>query len=571
MKDRNELLKNLNSYLEKLRTFSCPEFNGVYSKVYFKEIIKNQLEHCDQPYSFIFGDFNKMGLINDVFGHDFGDNALNLAIKIIKKSVPSNSMIVRVGGDELYIITPNSDKQTADKYCNNIHTALAKKSVLIGGLSIELASSDSSYGNIDKIIDLTDAEVSKIKADRREDNSPADVLADDFLLCTKPDNISDDESLAWDELNESINISIYEFLQNFRPSRTLEFDKNQILDTTSFVTNSFIHLLNEKLDKKIPENVLNIIQEDYPIIDEGINTPINSEYSANLDINDCNLIHSLVSKNNSINLNNYTDEEIENLLEKCNNVLELLIRDNTGLLNKSYFRHFLAKHLCTLDKSLSASYITASGIKLSNSAFDHAFTDIRLDKTNSVFINSVKDNLEFSDNSFDISDNNIYLLSQGAGNYLFLYPSEFSNEIKEKISTVVNNVNNQCDIKKTDSSFKISYYSTKDNQQVRKDSTDELIKYIRRLKEEANYTKDPLKKQLFKSADAFFAFKKSINSCIDYYLENIPNASDDINKSSIFIKNIYTCFLNQEVLHNNTKYSKKTTGINKEHYSGDDR
>lgn len=522
MEDREQLLENLNISLKRLRTFSCPEFSDVYSKIYFQKVLKNSINNSKESFSFIFGDFNKLGIINDVYGHDFGDNALKLSMKIIKKSIPNNSIIVRAGGDEIYIIIPNSNKDFADKCCNLIQTNLQKNAILIGGLSIELASSDSTYGNIDELIDLTDTEVTNIKAAREADISPADILSDNFLILSKPNSISNSESEIWNNLNEYINISIYEFLQNFRPSKTLNFDKNQIIDTTSFVTSSFISLLNEKLDNKLPEDILNIVKEEYTVPEMNVSS-YEDNFCNTLDKNNYSLIHHLLKKDSTIDFDDFSDKDIETLTNLSDNLLEDLIRDNTGLLSKQYFRLFLADKLSKSDIQLAASYVTTSGIKLSNFAFDHTFTDVRLEKTNNVFGNAVCEEIDFNNTSFDLSSNNIYLLSQDAGNYLFLYPKEMASEIRPKMKSIVNKVNNSADIQDPNSSFKVSSYSTRDDQTVSKKNVSDFINYVRKLKEEANYTKNPLKKMLFQSADAFFAFKKSINNCIDFYLENISN------------------------------------------------
>lgn len=557
---RDKLLTNLNISLQRVRTFSTPEFSNVYSKAYFQKVLKNSINNSEKSFSFIFGDFNKLGVINDVYGHDFGDNALKLSMKIIKKSIPNNSIIVRAGGDEIYIVLPNSNKDFADKCCNLIRTNLQKNAILIGGLSIELASSDSTYGSIDELIDLTDNEVTNIKATRESDISPADILSDNFLMLSKPDSISNSESEIWDNLNEYINISIYEFLQNFRPSKVLNFDKDQIIDTTSFVTSSFISLLNEKLDNKLSEDILNIVKEEYAVPKSNISS-CKVNISNNLNENNYSLIHNLLKKNSTIDFDDFSDKDIETLTNLSDNLLEDLIRDDTRLLSKQYFRLFLADNLSKSDIQLAASYITTSGIKLSNFAFDHTFTDVRLEKTNNVFGNAVCEEIDFNNTSFDLSANNIYLLSQGAGNYLLLYPKEVASEIRPKIKSIVNKVNNSADIQDPNSSFKVSSYSTRDDQTVSKKNVSDFVNYVRKLKEEANYTKNPLKKILFQSADAFFAFKKSINNCIDFYLANISNDSQDINRLSIFIRNIYISFLNQEVLHNNTRNEKKTTGL----------
>lgn len=86
LENKEKLLNDFNTSLQRIKTFSCPEFKDVYSKTYFQEVLKDSLNDNKEPYSFIFGDFNKLGVINDLYGHDFGDKALDLAMKIIKKS-----------------------------------------------------------------------------------------------------------------------------------------------------------------------------------------------------------------------------------------------------------------------------------------------------------------------------------------------------------------------------------------------------------------------------------------------------------------------------------------------------
>ena len=73
--------------------------------------------------------------------------------------------------------------------------------------------------------------------------------------------------------------------------------------------------------------------------------------------------------------------------------------------------------------------------------------------------------------------------------------------------------------------------------------------------------KNSFKKNLFKSADAYFAFKKSMSNCVDYYIENIDNSGTDLNKMVQFIRNVYTSFLNQEVLHNDNRKDMPKTGF----------
>ena len=385
LENRNKLLHKLNISIQRLKTFSCPEIDNVYSNQYFKDILKNSINNYKNTYSVIFGDFNKLGIINDTYGHEFGTKALKLSIEIIKRCLPSDAMIVRAGGDEFYIILPNYNKEMANKYCNKIHHTLSKNSTLVSGLSIELAATDSTYGNIDELINITDTEVTNIKARKKENDSPIDILSDDFLPLLKPDYISRDEDKTWDELNDQINTCIYNFLQNFRPSKTLTFDKEQITDASSFITTSFAHLLNEKIDTSVSNNKNNNLTDT-----ESCQSSNDFILSSNLNIKTANLIHLLVTKN--IDISEFSDNNIKILTSLINRLIENLIRDNTGLLSKHYFRLFLAKQLSNSDKPLLNSNSDISSIFIFRSykfSFLSVFSDLLVKSCFSGYIISL--------------------------------------------------------------------------------------------------------------------------------------------------------------------------------------
>ena len=562
MQTRNELTNELSIILNRVKTFSCPEFKDIYTKVYFQEVVTPAFTNTENSYAFIFGDFNKLGVINDIYGHNFGDKALEIAMRIIKKSVPKDAIIVRAGGDEIYILLSNSNKEFAEKYSNLIQKNLQKNAILIGGLSIELASADSTYGDIDTLMKLTDNEVTNIKAAHKGTNFPADILADDFIPLQLPKSISSEEKAAWEELNNLVNISIYKFLQNFRPSKNFEFKAQQIVDSSDFVTNSFIYLLNKKLNGNIPKSIQSLLKEDYPYMpDYNIGNVKKCENI--LDSNIARSIHLLLNGDMSIeDLNNLSDEKIKKLINSSDCLLQQLVRDNTGLLNKQYFRLFLAKSICNSIEDFAATYVSFSGLKLSNFAYDHTFSDNRLNVTNQILCNETAKFFNYTNDAFNFSNNNIYFLSQAGGNYLYLYPKSIEKDIKPKIDAIINEVNSKINIKDPNSSFQASYYSMDSNKSIPKNSPKDVIEFVRALKEEANSKKIDFKKDLFKSADAYFAFRKSINNCVDYYLENIKNGDKDTTKLIQFIKNVYTSFLNQEVLHNNTRHEKHSNSIN---------
>ncbi|MFA6627404.1 MAG: HD domain-containing phosphohydrolase, partial [Bacilli bacterium] len=71
-----------------------------------------KMETLDCPYHYPLGvfmaDMNGLKLVNDVFGHQIGDEALKIIADIFKQSFRSEDVVARVGGDEFAVILTNT-------------------------------------------------------------------------------------------------------------------------------------------------------------------------------------------------------------------------------------------------------------------------------------------------------------------------------------------------------------------------------------------------------------------------------------------------------------------------------
>lgn len=86
---------------------------------YLKEKVSASTE--DKTFSAILIDLNNFKSINDTFGHDAGDSALQISAKLISSCLRSNDFIARFGGDEFCIVMDLSDKDNLEGFVCRIN------------------------------------------------------------------------------------------------------------------------------------------------------------------------------------------------------------------------------------------------------------------------------------------------------------------------------------------------------------------------------------------------------------------------------------------------------------------
>ncbi|MBK5246455.1 MAG: diguanylate cyclase, partial [Peptostreptococcaceae bacterium] len=93
---------------------------NIYNRRFF-ETEKTRLDIERQlPLSVIVLDIDGLKLINDSFGYSTGDNLLIAAASIIKTCCRTEDIVARVGGDEFFILLPQTIESEAKNMCDRI-------------------------------------------------------------------------------------------------------------------------------------------------------------------------------------------------------------------------------------------------------------------------------------------------------------------------------------------------------------------------------------------------------------------------------------------------------------------
>lgn len=78
-----------------------------------------------RPLSLIYLDLDGFKLVNDRFGHLFGDGILRSAARSMQAVLRGSDLLARIGGDEFAVLLPETDLAGAEKVAAKIHRALA--------------------------------------------------------------------------------------------------------------------------------------------------------------------------------------------------------------------------------------------------------------------------------------------------------------------------------------------------------------------------------------------------------------------------------------------------------------
>lgn len=105
--------------MEKLHTLSkLDPLTEIYNRRYLEEKFDEELSKCKllaAPFSAILIDIDHLDEINLKFGYIVGDRALKQTAELLKKTLRTNDLLFRYGGDEFIILLPEVNSEDAEK------------------------------------------------------------------------------------------------------------------------------------------------------------------------------------------------------------------------------------------------------------------------------------------------------------------------------------------------------------------------------------------------------------------------------------------------------------------------
>lgn len=106
----------------------------------FAEKMLKLAKRENKPLSILFMDLDKFKPINDVYGHQVGDEVMKLVAARLERFTRSNDMVSRFGGDEFVISAYDCSKQDAKAFAERLIKAM-EEPMKIDQLTLQLSAS----------------------------------------------------------------------------------------------------------------------------------------------------------------------------------------------------------------------------------------------------------------------------------------------------------------------------------------------------------------------------------------------------------------------------------------------
>lgn len=164
--ERTEALAEANRRLEALSLTdaltSLP--NRRHAMKQLAALWQESLDH-ETPLACIMIDADHFKEVNDSYGHDVGDTVLKALATALRHAFRTDDIVCRLGGDEFFVICPNTDLQGATHVAELTRRRVANLWVPTGGdpwlgsISVGVAARDASTTDIEALMKKADQAV----------------------------------------------------------------------------------------------------------------------------------------------------------------------------------------------------------------------------------------------------------------------------------------------------------------------------------------------------------------------------------------------------------------------------
>ncbi|MBM9578050.1 GGDEF domain-containing protein [Leptospira sp. 201903070] len=151
---KNRIIENpkiveLYSFEEIILNTVIDETSGIYNRRYFNIILNKEINRSSRyqrDFCLLILDVDNFKIINDTYGHGFGDDILRLIAGTMLFSFRQEDICCRIGGEEFAVILPETPKENALVAANRFRNYLLEASMSQYGLAVTVSGGICRFG-----------------------------------------------------------------------------------------------------------------------------------------------------------------------------------------------------------------------------------------------------------------------------------------------------------------------------------------------------------------------------------------------------------------------------------------
>lgn len=180
-KEKEELINSIQRDNNKLKTMAIMDaVTNIFNRRYISQKLTDEYKKANRlhtPLSVVMFDIDHFKVVNDNFGHQFGDLVLHEICQVMKSVIRNNDFIGRYGGEEFLLILPNASMHKAKLLSKRIRKIVELIMWNIPGLKITISGGVAEYTNQTEKNLLKDADICLYQAKATGRNK---------IVCNKP-------------------------------------------------------------------------------------------------------------------------------------------------------------------------------------------------------------------------------------------------------------------------------------------------------------------------------------------------------------------------------------------------
>ncbi|QER42407.1 diguanylate cyclase [Thermodesulfobacterium sp. TA1] len=118
------------------------------------ESLKQKAEETKQPFSVIMIDIDNFKRVNDIYGHDVGDEVLKALAETFKNNLREQDVVGRWGGEEFIVVLPETDLKNAVMVAEKLRTAVEELEIGVNKIKVTISLGVSEYLLTEEVSEL---------------------------------------------------------------------------------------------------------------------------------------------------------------------------------------------------------------------------------------------------------------------------------------------------------------------------------------------------------------------------------------------------------------------------------